>query len=141
MNIQTHFLSRHRKLITSIPAILAGGALLALGIFVDYLNTSQKEKALREVVHDQLSTIRAKLEGNINSNIHLVQGLAAVIAEEPDLTQERYASIARHLFQGRSKLHNIGAAPDLVIQYMIPLKTMKRLSDWIIAIGPINMKL
>jgi len=122
VNSQTHFLSRYNKLIASIPAILVGGALLALGIFVDHLNISQEEKTLREVVHDQLSTVRAKLEGNINSNIHLAQGLAAVIAEEPDLTQERYAGIARHLFQGRSKLHNIGAAPDLVIQYMYPIE-------------------
>lgn len=122
MYTQPYFLSRYNKLIASIPTILVGIALLALGIVVDYLNTSQQEKELRDIVNDQLSTIRAKLEGNINSNIHLVQGLTAVIAEEPKLTQERFASITRHLFQRHSKLSSIGAAPDLVIRYVYPVE-------------------
>lgn len=44
MYTQPYFLSRYNKLIASIPTILVGIALLALGIVVDYLNTSQQEK-------------------------------------------------------------------------------------------------
>lgn len=43
-----------------------------------------------------------------------------MIAEEPDITQERIANLAKHLLQGRSKIRNIAAAPDLVIRYMYP---------------------
>lgn len=105
-----------------MPAILVGLVLLVLGVFADYLNTSEREAAQRKLVHDQLSTLRAQLEGHINSNIHLVQGLVAVIAEEPELTQDRFAEVARHLFGTRSKLRNLSAAPDLVIQYMYPVE-------------------
>ena len=90
MKIKFPFSSSYYKLITYVPAILVGLVLLVLGIFVDYLNAGEKEAAQRQLVHDQLSTLRAQLEGHINSNIHLVQGLVAVITEEPELTQERF---------------------------------------------------
>ncbi len=122
MKIQSPFSSGYYKLITYTPAILVGLVLLVLGVFVDYLNTSEKEAAQRQLVHDQLSTLRAQLEGHINSNIHLVQGLVAVIAEEPELTQERFGEVARHLFGTHSKLRNLSAAPDLVIRYVYPIE-------------------
>ncbi|MCC6923110.1 MAG: PAS domain S-box protein [Nitrosomonas sp.] len=122
MKIKFPFSSSYYKLITYVPAILVGLVLLVLGIFVDYLNAGEKEAAQRQLVHDQLSTLRAQLEGHINSNIHLVQGLVAVITEEPELTQERFGEVARHLFGTHSKLRNLSAAPDLVIRYTYPIE-------------------
>lgn len=122
MKIKFPFSSGNYQLITYTPAVLAGLVLLVLGVFVDYLNWSEKEAAQRQLVHDQLSTLRAQLEGHINSNIHLVQGLVAVIAEEPELTQKRFSDVARHLFGTHSKLRNLAAAPDLVIRHMYPVE-------------------
>lgn len=79
-----------------------------------------KEKRLQ--VTGQINQLRAALEGNVYNSANLVQGLAAVIATEPDMDQERFASLARQLFKGRHQLRNIGAAPDLVISLMYPLK-------------------
>lgn len=122
MKIQLPFSSGNYTLITYTPAVLAGLVLLVLGVFVDYLNSSGKAAAQRQFVHDQLSTLRAQLEGNINSNIHLVQGLVAVVAEEPELTQKRFSDVARHLLGTHSKLRNLAAAPDLVIRHMYPVE-------------------
>ena len=122
MKIKFPFSSGNYQLITYTPAVLAGLVLLVLGVFVDYLNWSEKEATQRQLVHDQLSTLRAQLEGHINSNIHLVQGLVAVIAEEPELTQKRFSDVARHLFGTHSKLRNLAAAPDLVIRHMYPVE-------------------
>lgn len=81
---------------------------------------TNKEKRLQ--VSSHLNQIRAALEGNIYNNANLVRGLAATIATEPEMDQKRFASLARQLFKGRHQLRNIGAAPDLVIRLMYPMK-------------------
>ncbi|HQU63625.1 MAG TPA: hypothetical protein PKY85_10805, partial [Nitrosomonas sp.] len=67
MKIKFPFSSGHYKWIADMPAILVGLVLLVLGVFADYLNTNEREAAQRKLVHDQLSTLRAQLEGHINS--------------------------------------------------------------------------
>lgn len=111
-----------QRLLTYSPTIIVGVCLIILGLYVDRLNSHAKEQELRNLVFNQLSVIRAKLEGNINSNAQLVKGLVAAISIEPEMTQKRYLGLAKPLFQGRSQLRNIGAAPDLIIRYIFPLQ-------------------
>ncbi len=65
--------------------------------------------------------VRAKLEGNINSNIQLVRGLVAVIATQPDIDQKRFSDIAAYLIGDHSQLRNLAGAPELVIRLMYPI--------------------
>ncbi len=78
---------RPRALISlaSIPAVIATVVLLLAGIFADHQNRVVSNQALRADVTSEVNLIRAKLEGNINSNIQLVRGLVATIATEPDM--------------------------------------------------------
>ena len=115
----SHFIKR--KLLTYSPALLIGICLIGLGIYADRLNTHTQEQELRQSVFEQLSVIRARLEGNINSNAQSVKGLVSAISIEPNMTQERFAAFSKPLFQGHTQLKNIGAAPDLVIRYMFPV--------------------
>ena len=110
------------RLVTYLPIFLIGFCLIGLGIYADKLNTQSQEHELYQSVLDQLSIIRARLEGNINSNAQSVKGLVAAISIEPNMTQERFAALAKPLFQGQTQLRNIGAAPDLVIRYMFPVQ-------------------
>ena len=68
---------------TNVPAALALLAIVGAGLFAEYQNRRTNEERLRSDVLAQVSLIRAKLEGNINSNIQLVRGLVATIATEP----------------------------------------------------------
>ena len=90
---------RPRALIswTSIPAAIATVVLLLAGIFADYQNRVVSNQALRADVTSEVNLIRAKLEGNINSNIQLVRGLVATIATEPGMKQPRFAELAENL--------------------------------------------
>ncbi len=110
------------RLLTYSPALLIGLCLIGLGIYADRLNTRTQEHVLRQSVYEQLSVIRARLEGNINSNAQSVKGLVAAISIEPNMTQKRFAALAKPLFHEHSQLKNIGAAPDLVIRYMFPVQ-------------------
>ena len=111
-----------QRIMVFLPAILVAVCLFAVGYYVDYMHARNHERELRVSVFNQLSLLRAKLEGYITSNVQLVQGLAASISVEPDLSTEKFTQLARYLFNDRSQLRNIGAAPDLVIRYMYPLQ-------------------
>ena len=105
-----------------LPALVVGICLLPVGLYVDHLHLRNQERDLRDSVLTGLSLLRATLEGNITSNAQLVQGLAASISAEPDLSTDKFMQLAHYLFKGHSQLRSIGAAPDLVIKYMFPLE-------------------
>jgi sensor domain CHASE-containing protein len=75
----------------------------------------------KNAVNNTLSTLRARLEGVVNSNLLLVHGLTAVIAAQPDIDQAGFARISRGLVDSRHALRNIAGAPDMVISLMYPL--------------------
>ncbi|UVC19107.1 bifunctional diguanylate cyclase/phosphodiesterase [Mesorhizobium onobrychidis] len=91
-------------------------------VFADHQNKVVSDQAARADVLAKVNLIRAKLEGNINGNLQLVQGLVAAVVTEPYMEQQRFASLASNLFGGDSQLKNIAGAPDLVISLMYPMK-------------------
>ncbi|MCZ4288414.1 bifunctional diguanylate cyclase/phosphodiesterase [Hoeflea alexandrii] len=108
------------------PSVIAGVIALvvavAAGVFAEYQNRIVHYQASHAKVSEQLGLVRAKLEGNINSNIQLVRGLVSVIATQPDMDQARFASIARGLVGKHSQLRNIAGAPGLVVSLMYPME-------------------
>ncbi|MCF6116993.1 MULTISPECIES: EAL domain-containing protein [Mesorhizobium] len=97
--------------------------VIAVGAaFADHQNKVVSDQATRADVLAKVNLIRAKLEGNINGNLQLVQGLVAAVVTEPYMGQQRFASLASNLFGRGSQLKNIAGAPDLVISLMYPMK-------------------
>lgn len=117
---------RNRSQFLLKPSMLAGGIALAVtlatGVFAEYQNRVLHHQSARVKVSEQLGLVRAKLKGNINSNIQLVRGLVAVIAAEPDMDQARFSRIAAGLMSKRSQLRNIAGAPGFVVSLMYPIK-------------------
>ncbi|GAB3026907.1 PAS domain S-box protein [Bowmanella dokdonensis] len=105
-------------LLTLVMLLIA----LLLGGYADHLNNQRALQTSRTNVSDQLGMLRARLEGVLNSNLQIIQGLIAVIRTEPDMDQARFTAIAEHLFGETSQLRNIGAAPDMVIRMIYPLQ-------------------
>ena len=106
---------------TSIPAALALFVIVLAGVFAEYQNRRVFEQGLRADVLGSISLIRAKLEGNVNSNIQLVRGLVATLSTEPDMRQPRFAQLAANLLSEESQLRSVAGAPDLVISLLYPL--------------------
>ncbi|WP_123147590.1 bifunctional diguanylate cyclase/phosphodiesterase [Mesorhizobium delmotii] len=97
--------------------------VIAVGAaFADHQNKVVSDQAARADVLAKVNLIRAKLEGNINGNLQLVQGLVATVVTEPYMGQQRFASLASNLFGRGSQLKNIAGAPDLVISLMYPME-------------------
>lgn len=94
-----------------------------LGVYVlDRQNNQAFLERQRLSVTQDLSLLRARLDGSISENIQTVRGLVAAIATEPGMDQRRFAEIASVVMENRAELRNIGAAPDLVMRLMYPME-------------------
>jgi diguanylate cyclase (GGDEF)-like protein/PAS domain S-box-containing protein len=115
-----------RNRIWSRPNLVAASIALAVacvaGVFADRQNQVVHHQRERAEVSNQLGQVRARLEGNINSKIQLVQGLNAVITTEPDMNQSRFSEIAESLMRGQPLLNNIAGAPNLVVSLIHPVE-------------------
>jgi PAS domain S-box-containing protein len=105
-----------------IPTALTALGILLTGVYADRLNERRFIELQRVDVFDKLSTIRSRLEGYIHTNISLVKGFSVVTAIEPNMTQERFESLAGPLLTEQWQLRSIGVAPDMVVRYVFPLK-------------------
>ena len=115
------FLGVSGKRSALFPVLIAVVVMLILGVLLDRQNQQIVESRLRAETLAKVSVIRAKLEGNIVSNIQLVKGLVATISTEPDMDQARFDALARNIFESGSQLRSVAVAPDLIIRMTYPL--------------------
>jgi diguanylate cyclase (GGDEF)-like protein len=106
---------------TSIPVLLAIVAIAIAWTLVESQQRNVYTQNQRAEVLGHVSLIRAKLEGNINSNIQLLRGLVATIATEPDMNQARFAALSANLLQEKSQILHIAGAPGLVVKLIYPM--------------------
>jgi len=106
---------------TLLPALVAIVVLAIGGWFLDRQNSILNDERARAEVLAEVSLIRAKLEGNINGNLQLVRGLVATISTEPTMDQRRFSALVANIFEERSQLRSIAAAPNLVVSMTYPL--------------------
>nr|WP_306150601.1 MULTISPECIES: EAL domain-containing protein [unclassified Roseibium] len=114
-------INRYRLRPSYLIAGIAVSVTLVTAVFAELQNRAVHREGARAAIGEQLSKVRAQLEGNINSNLQLVRGLVAVIANQPNIDQTQFSQIASHLIGDHSQLRNIAAAPDLVIRLMYPI--------------------
>src|SRR5690606_29446781 len=117
---------QEHRLTWLLPALLALVVLIAGGVYLDRQSSILDEERARAAILNQVSLIRAKLEGNINGNIQLVRGLVSTISTEPEMDQERFAALVSKLFDEHSQLSSVAAAPDLVVAMTYPLQGNER---------------
>ncbi len=103
-------------------ALCVGVLATAAWLSTEYVYTARYKENLRLTLSEQLSTLRARLEGQIYRNTQLTRGLVAAIVAEPSLDQQRFSEIASYLLDSDAQLRNVGAAPDLVIRFVYPLE-------------------
>ncbi len=106
---------------------LAGGALtLVVAWYAERLDRQSHISDTRANISTESSAIRARIEGEINQNLLLVQGMAALIARNPDLEQREFQEFAEELLRYGPNLVNVAAARDMVITHIYPLESNRR---------------
>lgn len=112
------------RILSSNGLILLIFLFVALGVdhFLNRIFDNEYEVEQRAEVTLALSAMRARLEENINSNIFLVYGMGAYIANSESVSQEEFKAMATTLVNQSSALLNMAIAPDFVIKWVYPLK-------------------
>lgn len=69
-----------------------------------------------------MNVYRTKIEGILAKNVQLVRGLGIALSGQSELSQARFEQLAKPLFDSSRTLRNIGAAPNMRLDYIYPLK-------------------
>jgi len=94
--------------------------------FVASLSTDKAIDQERAGVVEQLSLIRARLEGEINSTLYLTRGLVSYVATHPNLTWNDFEPLATEMVTVGRHIRNLALAPDNIIQFIYPLAGNER---------------
>ncbi len=100
-----------------LAALLVGGAT---ELITSLISTSQIERQRSETL-EKLATIRARLEGEINSTLHLTRGLIAYVATHPNVDDKEFGQLASEIFSVGRNIRNIGLAKNNIITHVYPL--------------------
>lgn len=114
-----HFKERNTLFIrSSILTIVIISGLM----FVEYAENRRFIENQRRSIIEKLSTIRAKLEGDLHSDIYLTRSITTEVILSNDISKERFERIAAHFFKEVKHMRNIGLAKGTVLQYVYPFK-------------------
>jgi len=97
-------------------AIVMGGLLLV----ADSSEERHHLKTVRERIDSALLAEGARIEQVLSSRLYLVEGLAALVRANPDITDQQFEDFSRNLIGDRSEIRNVGLAPDSVIRDIYP---------------------
>ena len=112
----------NRRKLTNITALLASASIIAGTLFLERAEKARLHQEHRSFALNQLSSVRAKLEGIINSTLLLTRGVVAHVATHPDISVPEFHMLAKELLPLNPHIRNIGLAKDNVITHMYPLK-------------------
>ena len=106
---------------------LALAFLLTLSIIAGLLVVESTEnkrfmKNQRESIVEKLSTIRARLESGLNSELLLARSIIIDVETNTDITKDRFFKIAQHFMKASNHIKNIGLAKGTVLTYVYPVK-------------------
>ncbi|MBI1317400.1 MAG: diguanylate cyclase [Candidatus Hydrogenedens sp.] len=97
-------------------------AALALGEYIARVEYAADQSALENRVLSEASELRASIESELNSSIHLASGLSGFLSLNPDLTQIDTNSMLASIYEHGRNVQNIGLAPNNRIDYIYPLE-------------------
>lgn len=80
------------------------------------------QEDIRADVVSQLSQVRARLESEVNANLHLTRGLVSLVTAYPDFTPDKFAKIGQELLRGKTSVRNVGLAPNNVLNHIYPIE-------------------
>lgn len=82
-----------------------------IGMRLVRFESEQYRQQELENVKQMLDVTRTSLQNRIYSNIYKVSAVKALVAMNPDLTQDDFARAMEVQFRGEHDLRNIGLAP------------------------------
>ena len=99
--------------------------LIVLGAFSELLYRIEHQR-LNEIatgqVLQEVATLRARLESELNPNLHITSGLVGYVTAHDLLEEDRVMTALRVLYRNSRHIRNVALAPDNRIAYIYPLR-------------------
>jgi len=105
-----------------IAALSTGMIVLASVWVLDRSETKRFQESNRADVLNQVSTVRAKLEGALNSRLFLARGLVAHVSSHPDIDQQDFQRIARVMISQQTGIGSIALYKNSIVTQIYPFK-------------------
>lgn len=111
---------RAKRSFQPLVAGLVAGMVAAMLVVAAYQVWKQRRlEGVRNEVLGQLSTLRARLESELNSVIHVTDGMVTYVVLNPDMDETEFQTIARMLLDRKPGLiTHFTAAPDNIIRFL-----------------------
>ena len=104
-------------------ASLTVGIVLGITWLIDHSEQQRFQQQNRAAVLNQLSTVRARIEGKLNQKLFITQGLFAYVsAINPNLNQQEFESLAKVMAAQQPNIAGISLYKNNVITHLYPLK-------------------
>lgn len=97
-------------------------AFILTGTLLVRLESERYKRQEVDSVQQTLLALGESLKDRIYSNIYKIVSVEALVAMNPDLTQEDFARAMEVQFRGDHDLRNIGLARDMIIRFMYPIE-------------------
>lgn len=99
--------------------------ILALVFILDRVERERFSEQSRSGVLQQLSVMRSRVEGALNSRLYLTRSLAAYVAANPGIEKKEFARLAAEMIQRDPVIHTISLSEDAVISHICPLNGLE----------------
>jgi PAS domain S-box-containing protein len=110
------------RLLPYIAALSAGLVVLAGVWTVDRSEERRFRESNRADVLHQLSTVRAKLEGALNSRLFLARGLVAYVSNNPEIDQAEFERFAKVLISQETGIGSVALYRNSIVSHIHPLE-------------------
>lgn len=111
-------------------ASLTVASILATTWVIDHSERDRFQQRNRADVLNQLSAVRARLEGKLNQRLFLSRGLVAYISTiNPEIDREKFDNLAKVIVAQQAGIRGVALYKNTVVTYMYPL------AGWEKAIG------
>jgi len=113
------------RLIIRLSYVLAIVAAVAVALLAGFYERQSREVFRQNARTDALvalNLLRSELQGAIDANIQLVQGLIGVVEYAPDLDQAHFEQLGARIVRGRDEILAVSAAPGMVISMLYPIE-------------------
>lgn len=104
-------------LAAGLAAAVAVWALLQSFV---WLEQDRRQQTDRVVLQAEASTVRARLESELNATLSLSLGLSSFVLTTPDFSEAAFEQVAASLLRMQPAIRSVALAPDNVIRYVYP---------------------
>jgi len=110
-----------------VPAFIAAAVVFTGGYFFEQQNRENFGSELKINVQNELNLISTRLQGEINTNIAALRGLANGVSVSPDMSVDYFDRLAGKMLMQNPQMVRVSAAPDAVVKMTYPLKGNERM--------------